>query len=356
MSAPTISTTDTLTLRGASVEGGRFALVLGNMAVLRFSVEASGIDSPYVRHTIDWGDGTGDTSGDLLPTGRSFQYTHEYPEVGEYTATVRATNGDGEVSAIDSFAVVAIRIDPLPARQQRPFKWRGLALPTGSIKSALAAVDQSYPVEVIGLATRATAGSRQLVLASRDLGFARDAEITITQPDRLISSARIVNTDSNVAFLDSDLNDDYDPGAVRIEVARRDISRRYTDQPFKPAGWFFPTTADEDLVKAAVSMILATRPGERVFRPGIGSRVHELPFEQNDNATGQQAKGYVPDEISEQEPRAAVRRVTIDSPADAELWVRVELELAVGEDTTFNVSVPLRGDLNPAPPLASSSL
>ena len=356
MATPIISTTDQAVVRGSEESGGRSALVLGTPAALRFSVESSGVDSPYVSHLIDWGDGDTDRSGDFLPTGRSFQYTHDYREIGEYTVTIRATNKDGEVSAVDSFAVLAIRIDPLPSRQVRPFKWRGLALPTGSIKSALQAVEDSFPLEVIDLAVTADAGQRQLVFAAQDLRFAKDATITITQPDRLITAARIISTDSNVAVLDTDLNDSYDPGRSRVEVARRDISRRYTDKPFKPVGWFFPVTADEDLIKASVSMILATRQGERVFRPDVGSRIHELPFEQNDNVTGSQAKAYVPDEIDQQEPRAEVRRVFIDSlEGDAELWIRVELAMSTGEDTTFNVSVPLRGGFDPTAAGSASS-
>lgn len=342
MAAPIVSTDTELTLVGVHEEFGKMVINMGDIAVLRFSVESSGVDDPYVTHLIDWGDGHVEESYSTLPVGREYQYSHTYKAVGAYSIIVRAKNAQGQLSMIDAYSVAAIQVLPIPDRQIRPSKWRGLALPVSSIGEGYRSVEDVIPVEEFALAAPMPEGTRRIVIRSNTdaINFLKDAQVTITQAEKFSTSGRVVRVDSNVIVLDVEAQDSYDAGQAKITVQKMQIRRQYDVFSVANQDWFFPITSDDDLIKSAVSMILSTRPGERVFNQNFGSRVHELPFEPNDSITQAQARAYVPDEISEQEPRAEVVSTTIESVQDS-VNLKVMLRTASDPDGSFNVSVSL---------------
>ena len=66
---------------------------------------------------------------------------------------------------------------------------------------------------------------------------------------------------------------------------------------------------EEESVRQAVLLLLATRPGERVMRPGYGCDLHRLVFSPNDDTTAGLAKHYVQRALARWEPRIHVLHV-----------------------------------------------
>jgi phage baseplate assembly protein W len=109
----------------------------------------------------------------------------------------------------------------------------------------------------------------------------------------------------------------------------------------------------DQAVRQALLLLLSTMPGERVMRPGYGSRLHRLVFAPNDDTTAGLAIHYVRDAIRRWEPRVDV--IDVDAGADPDaVWrllirlsYRVRASLAVGE-LTFSVDLrPEAVDLQP---------
>jgi phage baseplate assembly protein W len=100
----------------------------------------------------------------------------------------------------------------------------------------------------------------------------------------------------------------------------------------------------DQAVRQALLMLLSTMPGERVMRPGYGSRLHRLVFAPNDDTTAGLAIHYVREAIRRWEPRVEV--IDVDAGADPDapwrllirLDYRVRASLAIG---TVNFSVDL---------------
>ena len=69
-----------------------------------FTVSATHPDGEYVSFAIDFGDGTGECSTQLVPPGTSVTFTHKYNEVGTMTPRVKAISQNGVESAWVSLA------------------------------------------------------------------------------------------------------------------------------------------------------------------------------------------------------------------------------------------------------------
>jgi phage baseplate assembly protein W len=101
---------------------------------------------------------------------------------------------------------------------------------------------------------------------------------------------------------------------------------------------------DDQAVRQALLLLLSTMPGERVMRPGYGSRLHRLVFAPNDDTTAGLAIHYVRDAIRRWEPRVEI--VDVDAGADPDapwrllirLGYRVKESLATGS-LTFSVDL-----------------
>ena len=68
-------------------------------------------------------------------------------------------------------------------------------------------------------------------------------------------------------------------------------------------------TDGDETVRQALFLLLSTTPGERVMRPGYGSRLHRLVFAPNDAGTAGLARRYVTEALELCEPRIDVTDV-----------------------------------------------
>jgi phage baseplate assembly protein W len=82
---------------------------------------------------------------------------------------------------------------------------------------------------------------------------------------------------------------------------------------------------DEDSVRQAILLLLATVPGERVMRPEYGCDLHRLVFSPNDDTTAGLATRYVQRALARWEPRVQV--VRLDSSRVEEDRSRLDLHL-----------------------------
>ena len=69
-----------------------------------FTVSATHPDGEYVSYAIDFGDGTGDCTTQLVPSGTSVTFTHKYSAIGTMTPRVKAISQNGIESAWVSLA------------------------------------------------------------------------------------------------------------------------------------------------------------------------------------------------------------------------------------------------------------
>ena len=103
-------------------------------------------------------------------------------------------------------------------------------------------------------------------------------------------------------------------------------------------GWSFPFKFDgssgsvaytefEENIRQSMSLILATRPGERQMLPEFGCRAHELMFAPNTPATASQIASHVEAALKRWEPRIEVNAVkAISEPSGA---VRVVVDYVI---------------------------
>jgi len=82
---------------------------------------------------------------------------------------------------------------------------------------------------------------------------------------------------------------------------------------------------DGDAVRQAILMLLSTRPGERVMRPGYGCHLFRLAFAPNDDTTAGLAIHYVRRALERWEPRVDILR--LDAGAHPEDPGRLEIHL-----------------------------
>lgn len=125
--------------------------------------------------------------------------------------------------------------------------------------------------------------------------------------------------------------------------------------PPPPIGWPFlplpdaegrlaypPTLADS--VRQQLQVILGTRPGEQLMRPGFGAGLTDFLGEPDTVTTRRRVYDRVLDAIGRWEPRVAVDRVEIDALAGRPGWLRIEIGyrlLRTGEPATLGVSLEL---------------
>jgi phage baseplate assembly protein W len=69
---------------------------------------------------------------------------------------------------------------------------------------------------------------------------------------------------------------------------------------------------DADVVRQAILLLISTRPGERVMRPGYGCYLFRLAFSPNDDTTAGLAIHYVRQALERWEPRIEVQSVGFD--------------------------------------------
>lgn len=120
---------------------------------------------------------------------------------------------------------------------------------------------------------------------------------------------------------------------------------------FLGTGWEHPVTTDragrirvasaETDIEQAISLILATAPGERVMRPDFGCAIHDFPFETMDTVTLDRVAASVREALVEWEPRIEVVDVTVETVPAAEGRLDVDIDYRVrSSNTQFNFVFP----------------
>lgn len=101
------------------------------------------------------------------------------------------------------------------------------------------------------------------------------------------------------------------------------------------------SSALEENVRQSLFIILGTAPGERIYRPDFGCRIHDLMFEPNNAITAAAAEVYCEEAIYKYEPR--IEQVTCSARPNADepnrLDVRIEYVIA-GKNEKRNLVYP----------------
>ncbi len=107
--------------------------------------------------------------------------------------------------------------------------------------------------------------------------------------------------------------------ALRAEEAEREVGLQYSVR----GG--VEMVEDDESVRQAILLLIATMPGERVMRPEYGCYLHRLVFSPNDDTTAGLAIHYVRRAIERWETRVDV--LGIDAERNAEDSNRLDIVL-----------------------------
>ena len=101
------------------------------------------------------------------------------------------------------------------------------------------------------------------------------------------------------------------------------------------------TSALEENVRQSIFIILGTAPGERIYRPDFGCRIHDLMFAPNNDVTSVRAAYYCEEAIYKYEPRIEklVCRALPHADQPNRLDVRIEYVIA-GKNDKRNLVFP----------------
>ncbi len=131
-----------------------------------------------------------------------------------------------------------------------------------------------------------------------------------------------------VAFAIPGFDDDVAPG-LRLDARGR-----------------LATIDDEASIRQALLLLLSTRPGERVNRPGYGCHLWRLAFEGADNTTAGLAIHYVTQAVETWEKRVRILDVTAGVPEDEPSLLEVRMVYRVQSTLATDdiaVAVPILG-------------
>lgn len=319
-------------------------MAVNDIAVLRVRPVASGNGTPQVRVIVKWGDGSID-NGPFKATGATVQFQHPFTQPGSYSIAVLAQNTDGDMSAISTIPVI---VTITPSAADRPHKWAGLALPVGSMSQALQSLQTTFVPVYTSLSADAALGDYSVQLNSGFDQVVNGTQVIINQPGRLITSGRVTGVTGRTVTLDSQLLDSYQaqgnsPEPAVVELRNSSVINQGLSNKLIPQDpWYFPITFDADLVKASIRMLIATTPKERVMLPTYGSKLHEIPFEQNDTLTFELIRTAVQTAIAQWEPRATVLKIQL-SADNNDISGVVVAQLSNSQETfdlNFGVSAP----------------
>jgi phage baseplate assembly protein W len=125
--------------------------------------------------------------------------------------------------------------------------------------------------------------------------------------------------------------------------------------PAAPIGWpllplpdadgrlVYPATL-ADSVRQQLQVILSTRPGEQLMRPGFGAGLTDFLGEPDNVTTRRRVYDRVIEALGKWEPRVEVDRVEVDALPERPGWLRIEIGyrlLRTGELLTLAVSLEL---------------
>lgn len=336
MASPTVSTQQLTPSNGSNQVNGIWMFEVGSPVLLNYAVKSSGDNRNFTKQVVYWGDGVVDESDSVI-VGKPVQFHHTYDAAGEYFIKLGAFNLSGVESRYDKYNTIHIKVGPL-APQKRPIaRWAGLALPYGSFSDFNPTGKPSE--DEFNLSQDASVGDTTVYVSQQDgVLFNIGDKITIWQEDKLITSSEVVEVNSNAIFLNPDLPlvDSYARSGAIVKVVNQNNGRSFQRSRVQK-GWYFPISYDNDLVKAGVFSVLSVTPFERVMLPEFGSRIKEVPFEQNDEFSNDLVRQYVAEAVEQWEPRATVVSVSV-SNVENSIIARVTLNFNL---ETFSVDYNL---------------
>ena len=126
-------------------------------------------------------------------------------------------------------------------------------------------------------------------------------------------------------------------------------------RPRSPIGWpllpvpdangelKYPRSLAES-VRQQLQVVLSTRPGEQLMRPGFGAGLTEFLGQPDNVTTRRRLYDRVMDAIGRWEPRVQVDRLDVDALPDRPGWLRIEVAYRLkrtGEPGTLGVNLEL---------------
>lgn len=316
-------------------------------------------ESGAIPYTADWGDGGIETG--ILPTSggdvdittnrrskltgfrEAFRIQHSYAVPGEYQVSVLVHH------STEPFSFAGTVVVETPSDRQKPlYRWTGPSLSLQDIKSHVLAVESDRATTAIPLIKDAKKGDLHIFLPP-SVEIKPGDKFTISQNSRMISSGEAIQSNNvdldsgraNQVSLSFDLNSDYEKNEALVVVTARDGSYvEYTTVAGEKQA-SIGRSYDEDVIKETVGLILATIPGERVMRPELGSRLHELVFDQLDGESSTLAQSYVFEAINSVEPRAMIINPSI-SQNEHEMRVSSGIAFQNGDQEPFSLLIPLQ--------------
>lgn len=100
-------------------------------------------------------------------------------------------------------------------------------------------------------------------------------------------------------------------------------------------------SAYEDNIEECIRIILGTAPGERLYRPEFGCRVHDYIFAPNNAHTHNLVTFYTREALLKWEPRIDDVKVECRADPDAEHAILIEVSYAVrATNSHFNLVYP----------------
>lgn len=81
----------------------------------------------------------------------------------------------------------------------------------------------------------------------------------------------------------------------------------------------------EEGVRQMIQVILQTRPGEQLLRPGFGAGLEDFIQEQNTITTRRRIRDLITESLERWEPRIITNRVEVMEISDAPTMIRVEI-------------------------------
>lgn len=121
---------------------------------------------------------------------------------------------------------------------------------------------------------------------------------------------------------------------VGFPVARQDAGASGAPQRLALAAY-------EDSVRQGIWLVLSSRRGERVMRPGFGCAIHELLFAPNDATTRGMAESAVREALLDWEPRIDLLRVAAGYDGSDGNRLLVQIDYRVRKtDARFNLVYP----------------
>ena len=126
-----------------------------------------------------------------------------------------------------------------------------------------------------------------------------------------------------------------------------DVAEQHAGLQVTPVGKI-AMVEENAAVRQAVLLLLTTRPGERVMRPGYGCDLHRLLFSPNDDTTAGLAIHYVRSALETWEPRVELLSVDAnrndeDNPGQLDVTLEYRVRATQARDQ-ISIVIELSGE------------